>query len=505
MPLALAAAPCFVLLQQAQVVGWHVVCLLTFARTSLGIPGAIVSTVTIVTMLSSDPLRPAGSPPRLLPQGDRAPLRLLTKLSGLVPPMFVSIGDQCLVSGANFLTLVVVGRACGMHELGIYALSFTAVVTLMALQESLLIAPYTVFLTRLRGSARQRAYRAATLLQQLAFGIAASLGLLALRAGASALSPGGEYAATLIALAAATPLWLLREFARRACFAEMDTRGPLLLDGIAASVQLGLLGAMWIYGNLSAASALAAAGAGNAAGVTVWWIAFHPAAGFKFAAFRRAFRHNWAFGRWACVGRLTEMLHAYSLHWLLAFISGPAATGAYAAASSLLALSNPVLMGIGNLLAPETARAYADGGRAALRNVVIRASSQVTLVTAMFVILLATCAEPLLNFTFGGSAEGQVAIVVILSFAMLAGITSFGADNGLRALARPEENFRAALAGLTVAFLVAAVLVGRFDGIGAALGALAGNLTSALVRIESFHRLSRVRNELTSAIAYKAG
>src|SRR6185503_4571137 len=135
-------------------------------------------------MISADPLQQAASLRRLISQDDRMPIRQLTNLSGLVPPMFVSIGDQCLVSGTNFLTLVVMGRACGMYELGVYSLAFTAVVTLMALQESLLIAPYTVINTRFRSAERRSAYCAATLVQQLLFGSAAALGFLVLRAGA---------------------------------------------------------------------------------------------------------------------------------------------------------------------------------------------------------------------------------------------------------------------------------------------------------------------------------
>jgi len=55
----------------------------------------------------------------------------------------LSIFDQCIVSGLNFLTTVV-GRWCGLSELGYYSLAFTVVVVLMALQEPLLVAPLTL-------------------------------------------------------------------------------------------------------------------------------------------------------------------------------------------------------------------------------------------------------------------------------------------------------------------------------------------------------------------------
>jgi O-antigen/teichoic acid export membrane protein len=296
----------------------------------------------------------------------------------------------------------------------------------------------------------------------------------------------------------------LKEFVRRICFAELDAHRPLALDGVATAVQLSLLCLAWKHGELSAATVLAAAGAGHAAAIAVWLTLFRPAFALPPRVFRHALRLNWGLGSWTCLGRATEMLHAYSLHWLLAVVSGPAATGAYAAAMSLLALSNPVLMGIGNLLAPETAHAYAAGGRRQLREVAIRASCQVTLVTAVFVIVLVAGAEPLLQLTFGQAEAGQAAVVRILAVAMLAGITGFGADNGLRALARPIENLKAGLLGSVAALAVAAAVVGPWGAVGAALGALAGNGAAAMARIGMFLRLVRVRETLTQAVAGEA-
>jgi O-antigen/teichoic acid export membrane protein len=360
-------------------------------------------------------------------------------------------------------------------------------------------------MSRLRGANPRNGYFAATLLQQLLTAGAASVALLGVSAVSASLPAAAGYMTVLVTLAVVTPFWLLREFARRTCYVELNQLRPILLDGVAASVQLGLLCVLWMRGEVSAHSALAAAGVGHASASLIWWTAFRPKLALQPSMFRRAGGLNWRFGRWACLGRATEMLHAYSLHWLLAIASGPAATGAYAAASSLLALANPILMGIGNLLAPETARAYAAGGNAALRRVVIRSTCLVTLVTAAYVVLLAVGAEPLLSFTFGQVHEKQAAVVIILSLGMLVGITSFGADNGLRALARPGENFKAALAGLAVSFLVAATLVGQWGATGAALGALAGNLSSSLVRIESFLRMVRVRVATATSLALRAG
>ena len=72
--------------------------------------------------------------------------------------------DQGVVSAARFVTNVVIGRACGKEELGLYALGFSVLLLVVCAQESLVTTPYTVFGNRLRG--RRRAVRAASALLQ---------------------------------------------------------------------------------------------------------------------------------------------------------------------------------------------------------------------------------------------------------------------------------------------------------------------------------------------------
>src|SRR5688572_11745385 len=57
----------------------------------------------------------------------------------------IALMDQAVVSGANFLTSVLVGRWCGLAELGAFALGCTVLVYALALQESFIASPYVVF------------------------------------------------------------------------------------------------------------------------------------------------------------------------------------------------------------------------------------------------------------------------------------------------------------------------------------------------------------------------
>jgi hypothetical protein len=81
-------------------------------------------------------------------------------------------------------------------------------------------------------------------------------------------------------------------------------------------------------------------------------------------------------------------------------------------------------------------------------------------------------------------------------------MAGFGADNGLRALARPVGNFRADLLGWGISVAFAAVLIGSWGAPGAAVGALAGNIAATVVRIGVFAQIVRERSAAAPAIAY---
>src|ERR1035438_7059632 len=61
----------------------------------------------------------------------------------------IAVIDQFLVSGVNFLTVVTVGRVCGVADLGTYSLSATLILLLAAVAEALITGPYAIHLPRM--------------------------------------------------------------------------------------------------------------------------------------------------------------------------------------------------------------------------------------------------------------------------------------------------------------------------------------------------------------------
>ena len=86
-------------------------------------------------------------------------------------------------------------------------------------------------------------------------------------------------------------------------------------------------------------------------------------------AVRMTMMRHWRFGRWLCAGQLTDVSQDYCLHWLLLLLLGAVATGAYAACAIVVAVFNPVILGIGNVLLARVAQLNAVGGSREVRRV----------------------------------------------------------------------------------------------------------------------------------------
>ena len=72
-------------------------------------------------------------------------------------------------------------------------------------------------------------------------------------------------------------------------------------------------------------------------------------------------KRNWTFGKWVFASGLLWTASTNLYPWLLAFFHGAAAAGTFAACMGVVSASNPVLLGIQNLVGPKIAHEYAQG------------------------------------------------------------------------------------------------------------------------------------------------
>lgn len=390
----------------------------------------------------------------------------------------LALADQAVVSGASFLTTVVVGRSTSASELGLYSIASSLLVVSVTIQDSLISLPYTIQRHRPLGNSAEHSDSSLKLSFLLSALCVVVLVLTAL--GLSSRNAQAKLVAMIWALAAVVPFALLRAFGRRFAFAHFQMNQALILDTAVAAIQLGGLGVLARIGLLSATTAFAAIGVASA-GIGVVWLYCARA---NFAArgdqLPETMQQSWNLGKWLLANQLTLAAQTNFTYWLLAWVAGTSATGVYAACMSIALLANPLIMGFSNILAPRAALAFKEGGGARLRREITRESRLVGLVMVLFCIVVLFAGEHVMRLLFHGKEyEGNGHTVTVLVLATLAGGMGMPAFNALASVDRARESFWIGAFGGILTVVLVWCLVPRWGLLGAASGFLAGTTIRA--------------------------
>ncbi len=392
----------------------------------------------------------------------------------------VSLLDQAVVSGANFLASIIVARVLTREGFGLYELGFTIVVAVTNVQTALVSTPYTVYSPRLADS-EQAAYAGSTLIHQL--GLSAIAAVLLLAAGlalAGGVGPG-RLAPIVNALALAIVLILLREYVRRICFAHLRMKTALVIDTIAMILQLGGLLLLARWGALSAPGAYlitgGACGLASLIGIAATRRLFAP----RLARAGQDLRSNWTLGKWALASTLGATASAELYPWFLAAFHGYAATGILGACNKVVFLANPILLGLTNFLGPKAAHAYTRG-RASLNRVVTQATFVVAVGMLAFAVLVALLSGWLLQVMYGSKYGGYERIVALLAVRHFITALNLPVNCGLLAVERADIIFRSYLAGATVTLVLGVPLVYAAGIQGAAWAMVASAAATTIFR-----------------------
>jgi O-antigen/teichoic acid export membrane protein len=397
----------------------------------------------------------------------------------------IALIDQGVVSGASFLTTIMVGRWTSPGQLGLYSVGVSALVASLAIQDSLVSLPYTIQRHQMPRTPAEGA--GASLAQS---GLLSALVAVLLATTALGLSAGGakqELTAMTWVLAATAPFALLREFGRRLAFAHMRMGSALMLDSTVAAIQLAALCWLGWVGWMSSASAYAAIGAACAVIGIVWLYLARANFVIRMDQVLATARRNWGLGKWLFAGQATITMQGYVTYWLLAFLVGASATGVYAACMSIVLFANPLIIGIGNTLAPKAALALKQGGRARLRREVIRDSLLLGAAMAVFCLLVLLAGESAMRALYRGDEyAGRGQILMPLALAMMASAVDAPASIGLASMERPQAIVWAGSIGVVLTIVLVWRLTIEWGLFGAACGFLAGYVAAALGRWVAF-------------------
>ena len=399
----------------------------------------------------------------------------------------LTLMEQTVVSGTNFATTVILGRACLQHELGLYAMGFSLVLMLMGVSRALVWMPYTTRSPHLSGR-RLVGYTGSVTVHVAGFCLLTALGLAlaALATGFSAKS--AELSGLLGVLAIAAVLMLLREYARRIYLARMQVSKALVLNLMLAGLQIGGLGFLACGGVLSARGAYWVIGAACGLVAGGWWLAMRGKLRIRRRQVWVDWRRNWRSARWLFPAALISVGAAGVYPWILAAFHGTGSVGALTAAQGVILFANPLLLGVCNFLGPLAAHTYARGGARSLSRAIWWSTLGLVCVMGLFCLLVSAWGEELVQLIFGPAYAGQGKVVWALACAQLAYAAGIPVEFGLLALHRADYELKSAVLRLAVTFTLGLWFVQRYGAAGVGYGILVGCLAAAALQWFAFRR-----------------
>jgi O-antigen/teichoic acid export membrane protein len=176
-----------------------------------------------------------------------------------------TIGDQCVVSAANFLTIYLFARHLDTSHFGTFMLAYVGLQLLTSMQSALLTQPHNVLAAALPQKEYRR-FTAAVLVMQIGGALAAAM-LLALAGWLVWRFYSPATGSVLLALAMATAPWLAQEFVRRVLYTRGESRAAAKNDFVTYGLQfLGALVVALLWANAASPEiALAVLGASSLA------------------------------------------------------------------------------------------------------------------------------------------------------------------------------------------------------------------------------------------------
>lgn len=396
-------------------------------------------------------------------------------------PQVVALADQALVSGASFLTTVLIGRYTFPSQLGTYALAGAVLIWVTNAQETLVSLPFTLRRSCEPTAAAVQAGQAAIL-----GGLLTALAIVAIIVASVAVLAPSKYphlVAISWALAGALPFVVHRDLARRFAFADLRNFEALALDGAVVVLQISGLGWLAWSGRMDSALALTVLGCSCATALLIWFWFVRDRFRFSLAGFPKALSDSWALGKWLFANQLMGALQSQMTLWFVALAVGTAATGIYTACLSIALFANPIILGISNVLWAKAARAFQQGGSKRLLRESIADAAQLGAIVGLFFVAILFWGGDVLHLLYPASEyDGYAHVVTVLALSQLFYGVGMPASTALGGMGQVRTNFVIASIETTLMGLLVGLLVFHWGIIGAAYGILLGCIVRVFIR-----------------------
>jgi len=337
---------------------------------------------------------------------------------GLVTRLFRSICngrtlaallDQGLVSGANFITNVLLARALGIKEYGVFALAWIAVLFANSLQYALIVTPMMSVGPK-QTPPERASYYGSVLVQEIVFALlAASIMLTSVRLSAIYF-PQWRVAELALPITAATFAYLLQEFLRRYFFCTGQSKRALITDVVSYLSQLPIIFVILHTRRANLSNVLWIIAATSLAGFFAC-IPWYEKITLDGESVRTVFLRHWRISRWLAPTSFMQW-GAGNLFLMAAPVYyGAAASAILRAANNIVGVAHIWFLGLDNVVPARAAGLMHVEGLDGMLRYIKRVFLQWGGVTLIFTTVVASFPSFWLRLSYGTKYSTDVSVL----------------------------------------------------------------------------------------------
>jgi len=379
------------------------------------------------------------------------------------------VADQVIISGSNFLLMLVVARSLDPALFGIFGIYYLVLMLMVSVQFGIISSPHNVIGQHLRGQNYRDFSRSVAHAQRLFTIIILILGLFTIIV---AISNSLAQTKTLAMFFLTLTSYLAQDFYRRILHTERRQRDAAMVDILGFGGQALAVTLLWMLGILTSVLTVLLVMAALA-GSSTWLGVVLTRASFAGKIEPRYMRQMWEMGRWLGGSSLIGWLSAQLPTFVGAWILGPGAVGVFRATETLMRPLGILLAVFDTILPIRFSHLLGENGRTKMEADFRRISAGYVILLLVICLFLLILGPALVSTLFGNGYAGHEWLPAGFGFMYLL----MGANKLLgarvRALRKSAVLFSASLGGLFSATILVWPLVHSFGVYGMLICVLA--------------------------------
>jgi O-antigen/teichoic acid export membrane protein len=399
-----------------------------------------------------------------------------------------ALADQLIVSGANFLTGLLVARFLGVSQFGQFNLAWLTVLFVQSIQNSIIHAPMMSIGSK-QPSDERATYFTIVFFHQLSFAFLSTGVVVVSLRECNQLFPEWGLGPLIWPLSSALVAIQIQEFLRRYYFTIQRPRVSFASDAVRYGGQVGVL--LWVF--IVSSWRLEVDG-------VLWTILFTSCLGTLVALIRIdnlqwpkvgwkevSLRH-WNFSKWLIGSTILTWASGNIYYLVTGGLVGASAVGVLKSAQNIMAVAHVFFFGLQNVLPVRASEAYAKGGAVQLSKFLGKVSFLIVIPTC--VIAMAVCVSPnrLMELLYGPDFREYGWVLVGYAFIYVLAACALVIPIGLLAIEKTSAILLSYACSGVIATILVYPLVRRYELAGVLAGLTIYHGIQILVPYLAFRR-----------------